>query len=97
MVANLSACVHVELKALVDCLWGKSEDEILTTGKVPMPQSIAMNSSISPASSRIASQPAHVRADHGDEMFFVFGTSSWSYHIEVTEEEELLSKKIMKY
>ncbi|XP_035867868.1 carboxylesterase 4A-like isoform X1 [Phyllostomus discolor] len=26
------------------------------------------------------SKPTHVRADHGDEMFFAFGTSSWSSH-----------------
>ncbi|XP_035867870.1 liver carboxylesterase-like isoform X3 [Phyllostomus discolor] len=43
------------------------------------------------------SKPTHVRADHGDEMFFAFGTSSWSSHIKVTEEEQLLGRKMMKY
>ncbi|XP_069312766.1 cocaine esterase-like isoform X2 [Eulemur rufifrons] len=42
-------------------------------------------------------KPPHVKADHGDEIFFVFGTSFWGKHIEVTEEEELLSRKMMKY
>ncbi|KAF5919623.1 cocaine esterase isoform X1 [Diceros bicornis minor] len=42
-------------------------------------------------------KPPHVRADHGDEVFFVFGNYLWSSYIEITEEEELLSRKIMKY
>ncbi|XP_025776708.1 cocaine esterase isoform X1 [Puma concolor] len=42
-------------------------------------------------------KPPHVRADHGDEMFFVFGTAFWKGYVKVTEEEELLSRKIMKY
>ncbi|KAM8776078.1 cocaine esterase-like [Rhynchonycteris naso] len=43
------------------------------------------------------SKPAYVKADHSDEKFFVFGTFFWSNHIEVTEEEELLSRTMMKY
>ncbi|XP_066205155.1 cocaine esterase [Saccopteryx leptura] len=43
------------------------------------------------------SKPAYVKADHSDQKFFVFGTFFWSNHIEVTEEEELLSRKMMKY
>nr|XP_055162650.1 cocaine esterase-like [Nyctereutes procyonoides]XP_055162651.1 cocaine esterase-like [Nyctereutes procyonoides]XP_055162652.1 cocaine esterase-like [Nyctereutes procyonoides]XP_055162653.1 cocaine esterase-like [Nyctereutes procyonoides] len=39
----------------------------------------------------------HVRADHGDELLFVFGTISWRGYVKVTEEEKLLSRKIMKY
>ncbi|GAB5582352.1 cocaine esterase isoform X1 [Prionailurus iriomotensis] len=42
-------------------------------------------------------KPPHVRADHGDEMFFVFGAAFWKGYVEVTEEEELLSRKMMKY
>ncbi|XP_027475640.1 cocaine esterase [Zalophus californianus] len=43
------------------------------------------------------SKPPHVRADHGDELLFVFGTLSWRGYVEVTEEEKLLSRKMMKY
>ncbi|XP_006878965.1 PREDICTED: cocaine esterase [Elephantulus edwardii] len=43
------------------------------------------------------SKPPHVKADHGDEIFFVFGAFSWNNFMEFTEEEQLLSKKIMKY
>ncbi|XP_049719805.1 cocaine esterase isoform X2 [Elephas maximus indicus] len=42
-------------------------------------------------------KPPYVKADHGDEIFFVFGSFSWNSYIEVTEEEELLSRKVMKY
>ncbi|XP_014709711.3 cocaine esterase [Equus asinus] len=42
-------------------------------------------------------KPPHVKADHGDEVLFVFGTYFWGNYIEVTEEEWLLSRKIMKY
>ncbi|XP_012516028.1 PREDICTED: cocaine esterase [Propithecus coquereli] len=42
-------------------------------------------------------RPPHVKADHGDEIFFLLGTSYWGKHIELTEEEELLSRRMMKY
>ncbi|XP_076988783.1 LOW QUALITY PROTEIN: cocaine esterase [Tamandua tetradactyla] len=42
-------------------------------------------------------KPPHVRADHGDEIIFVFGPSSWNGSIDITEEELLLSRKLMKY
>ncbi|XP_042133153.2 acylcarnitine hydrolase-like isoform X1 [Peromyscus maniculatus bairdii] len=42
-------------------------------------------------------RPHHVKADHGDEIFFVFGSSYWGIRFDFTEEEELLSRKIMKY
>ncbi|XP_021511025.1 acylcarnitine hydrolase-like isoform X2 [Meriones unguiculatus] len=42
-------------------------------------------------------RPPHVKADHGDEIFFVFGSSFWGSKFEFTEEEELLSRRIMKY
>uniref|UniRef100_A0A8C9QN38 Carboxylesterase type B domain-containing protein n=1 Tax=Spermophilus dauricus TaxID=99837 RepID=A0A8C9QN38_SPEDA len=39
-------------------------------------------------------KPPHVKADHGDEIIFVFG----SYiNVKLTEEEELLNKRMMKY
>uniref|UniRef100_A0A673VEL8 Carboxylic ester hydrolase n=1 Tax=Suricata suricatta TaxID=37032 RepID=A0A673VEL8_SURSU len=42
-------------------------------------------------------KPPHVRADHGDEIVFVFGTAFQRGYVEVTEEEELFSRKMMKY
>uniref|UniRef100_A0A8C5Z4P0 Carboxylic ester hydrolase n=1 Tax=Marmota marmota marmota TaxID=9994 RepID=A0A8C5Z4P0_MARMA len=38
-------------------------------------------------------RPLHVKADHSDEIIFVFG----SFKVEFTEEEELLSRRMMKY
>ncbi|XP_005403768.1 PREDICTED: acylcarnitine hydrolase-like isoform X2 [Chinchilla lanigera] len=43
------------------------------------------------------SKPPHVKADHCDEMFFVFGSLFWNNKLDLTEEEELLSKRMMKY
>uniref|UniRef100_A0A8C0ZRZ8 Carboxylic ester hydrolase n=1 Tax=Castor canadensis TaxID=51338 RepID=A0A8C0ZRZ8_CASCN len=40
-------------------------------------------------------KPPHVKADHGDEILFVFGSSFCG--IDLTEEEELLSRRMMKY
>uniref|UniRef100_A0A8C5KFD8 Carboxylic ester hydrolase n=1 Tax=Jaculus jaculus TaxID=51337 RepID=A0A8C5KFD8_JACJA len=42
-------------------------------------------------------KPPHVKADHGDEVPFVFGLSFWGNNIDFTEEEELLSRRMMKY
>ncbi|XP_006155639.1 cocaine esterase [Tupaia chinensis] len=42
-------------------------------------------------------KPPHVKADHGDEIIFVFGFFFSNNHIQVTEEEEQLSRKMMKY
>lgn len=42
-------------------------------------------------------KPPHVKADHGDEVAFVFGIFTWIHDIEFTEEELLLSRMIMKY
>ncbi|KAM9192137.1 LOW QUALITY PROTEIN: cocaine esterase [Dugong dugon] len=42
-------------------------------------------------------KPPYVKADHGDEILFVFRSFSWNSCIEITEEEKLLSKKVMKY
>nr|XP_042133150.1 pyrethroid hydrolase Ces2e-like isoform X2 [Peromyscus maniculatus bairdii] len=42
-------------------------------------------------------RPPHVKADHDDEISFVFGSSFWGSKFDFTEEEELLSRKIMKY
>ncbi|XP_023565020.1 pyrethroid hydrolase Ces2e-like isoform X4 [Octodon degus] len=43
------------------------------------------------------SRPPHVKADHCDEMFLVFGSLFWNNKLDLTEEEELLSKRMMKY
>ncbi|CAO2610077.1 Acylcarnitine hydrolase, partial [Lemmus lemmus] len=42
-------------------------------------------------------KPPHVKADHGDEILFVFGSFFWGMKIDLTEEEELLNRRMMKY
>ncbi|KAM4833751.1 acylcarnitine hydrolase-like [Thomomys bottae] len=42
-------------------------------------------------------KPPHVRADHGDEVAFVFGSSFCGSPPGFSEEEELLSRRMMKY
>jgi carboxylesterase type B len=42
-------------------------------------------------------KPPHVKADHGDEILFVFGSSFCGSKVDLTEEEELLSRRMMKY
>nr|XP_034378066.1 pyrethroid hydrolase Ces2e isoform X3 [Arvicanthis niloticus] len=42
-------------------------------------------------------RPPHVKADHADEIFLVFGYQFGNIKLPHTEEEELLSRKIMKY
>ncbi|KAF7482549.1 cocaine esterase isoform X1 [Marmota monax] len=42
-------------------------------------------------------KPPHVKADHGDEIIFVFGSYINGIRIELTEEEELLNRRMMKY
>ncbi|XP_037062079.1 acylcarnitine hydrolase-like [Peromyscus leucopus] len=42
-------------------------------------------------------KPPHVKADHGDEVPFVFGSFFWSAKFDLTEEEELLKRRMMKY
>ncbi|XP_076695640.2 cocaine esterase-like isoform X4 [Callospermophilus lateralis] len=43
-------------------------------------------------------RPPHVKADHGDDEFvFVFGSYINGIRVELTEEEELLKKRMMKY
>ncbi|KAM5262855.1 cocaine esterase-like [Ctenodactylus gundi] len=42
-------------------------------------------------------KPPYVKADHGDEILFVFGGSLWGNKIDFTEEELLLSRRMMKY
>ncbi|XP_027261574.1 acylcarnitine hydrolase-like [Cricetulus griseus] len=42
-------------------------------------------------------RPPHVKADHGDEVPFVFGSSFWGIKPDFTEEEELLSRRRMTY
>ncbi|XP_052583838.1 acylcarnitine hydrolase-like isoform X3 [Peromyscus californicus insignis] len=42
-------------------------------------------------------RPPHVKADHGDEVPFVFGPFFFGMKIDFTEEEKLLSRRMMKY
>uniref|UniRef100_G1T441 Carboxylic ester hydrolase n=1 Tax=Oryctolagus cuniculus TaxID=9986 RepID=G1T441_RABIT len=41
--------------------------------------------------------PPHVRGDHGDELLFVFRSFLFGSKVPLTEEEELLSRRVMKY
>ncbi|XP_036044356.1 liver carboxylesterase-like isoform X3 [Onychomys torridus] len=42
-------------------------------------------------------RPPHVRADHGDHGVFVFGSHLWGMEVDLTEEEKLLNRRMMKY
>ncbi|XP_035138660.1 cocaine esterase isoform X1 [Callithrix jacchus] len=42
-------------------------------------------------------RPPHVKADHADELPYVFGSLFWGNYVKFTEEEEQLSRKMMKY
>nr|XP_004663523.2 acylcarnitine hydrolase-like [Jaculus jaculus] len=42
-------------------------------------------------------RPPHVKADHGDEVAFVLGSFFWGMKFDLTEEEKLLSRRMMKY
>ncbi|XP_013371567.1 PREDICTED: acylcarnitine hydrolase-like [Chinchilla lanigera] len=42
-------------------------------------------------------RPPHVKADHADEVPFVFGSFLWGQKAPFTEEEKLLNKRMMKY
>ncbi|XP_040838501.1 cocaine esterase-like isoform X1 [Ochotona curzoniae] len=42
-------------------------------------------------------RPPSVRADHGDELAFLFRSTFYGRKVTLTEEEELLSRKMMKY
>ncbi|XP_027261561.1 acylcarnitine hydrolase isoform X1 [Cricetulus griseus] len=42
-------------------------------------------------------RPPHVKADHGDEVLFVFGPFSSGMKFDLPEEEELLNRRMMKY
>ncbi|XP_049999630.1 liver carboxylesterase isoform X3 [Alexandromys fortis] len=42
-------------------------------------------------------RPSHVRADHADHAAFVFGSDFWGLKIDLTEEEKLLNRRMMKY
>ncbi|GAB1293542.1 Carboxylic ester hydrolase [Apodemus speciosus] len=42
-------------------------------------------------------RPPHIKADHADELPFVFGYFFWETKFDFTEEEKLLSKRTMKY
>nr|XP_034378073.1 pyrethroid hydrolase Ces2a isoform X3 [Arvicanthis niloticus] len=42
-------------------------------------------------------RPSHVKADHGDDILFVFGSHLFGMNFDLTEEEELLKRRMMKY
>ncbi|XP_040838508.1 cocaine esterase-like [Ochotona curzoniae] len=42
-------------------------------------------------------RPSHVRADHGDEIPFLFRSTFFGTKVTLIEEEELLSRRMMKY
>uniref|UniRef100_A0A8C8UFA2 Acylcarnitine hydrolase-like n=1 Tax=Peromyscus maniculatus bairdii TaxID=230844 RepID=A0A8C8UFA2_PERMB len=42
-------------------------------------------------------RPPHVKADHGDEVPFVFGSFVFGMKLDLTEEEDLLNRRMMKY
>ncbi|XP_052022978.1 pyrethroid hydrolase Ces2a-like isoform X1 [Apodemus sylvaticus] len=42
-------------------------------------------------------RPSNVRADHGDDLVFIFGSYLWAMNLDLTEEEELLKRRVMKY
>ncbi|XP_038168431.1 acylcarnitine hydrolase-like isoform X4 [Arvicola amphibius] len=42
-------------------------------------------------------RPPYVKADHGDEVTFVFGSFFFGMKLDLTEEEELLNRRMMKY
>ncbi|XP_048211359.1 pyrethroid hydrolase Ces2e-like [Perognathus longimembris pacificus] len=42
-------------------------------------------------------RPPHVKADHGDEIAFVLGSTFFGSNPHFSEEEELLSRRMMKY
>ncbi|KAM7332495.1 hypothetical protein ACRRTK_009203 [Alexandromys fortis] len=42
-------------------------------------------------------RPPYVKADHGDELSFVFGSYIFGIKLFLTEEEELLNRRMMKY
>ncbi|XP_058531044.1 cocaine esterase-like [Ochotona princeps] len=42
-------------------------------------------------------RPSHVKANHGDEIAFLFRSFFFGGNVTLTEEEELLSKRMMKY
>ncbi|XP_042133464.1 pyrethroid hydrolase Ces2e-like [Peromyscus maniculatus bairdii] len=42
-------------------------------------------------------KPRHVKADHGDEVFFIFGSFFWGVKFDLTGKEKGLSRRMMKY
>ncbi|XP_031196984.1 acylcarnitine hydrolase-like isoform X2 [Mastomys coucha] len=42
-------------------------------------------------------RPSHVKADHGDELYLIFGSFFWGTKFDFTAEEKVLSRKMMKY
>ncbi|KAL6055279.1 hypothetical protein STEG23_007299 [Scotinomys teguina] len=42
-------------------------------------------------------KPRHVKADHGDEVFLIFGSFFWGVKFDLTVKEKLLSRRMMEY
>ncbi|XP_028635131.1 pyrethroid hydrolase Ces2a-like isoform X2 [Grammomys surdaster] len=42
-------------------------------------------------------RPSHVKADHGDDIVFIFGSYLCGMNVDLTKEEELLKRRMMKY
>ncbi|XP_021488549.1 acylcarnitine hydrolase-like [Meriones unguiculatus] len=42
-------------------------------------------------------RPRHVKADHGDEVFLIFGSFFWGAKFDLTVREKVLSRRMMKY
>ncbi|XP_052023011.1 pyrethroid hydrolase Ces2a-like isoform X3 [Apodemus sylvaticus] len=42
-------------------------------------------------------RPFYPKADHGDDIHFIFGSYFWGLKFDLTEEEELLKRRVMKY
>ncbi|EHB11080.1 Carboxylesterase 2 [Heterocephalus glaber] len=131
MVANLSGCGQNDSEAMVRCLRGKSEEQILAITKsfkiIPAvvdgaflprhPQELLASADFQPVPSIISVsndeygwslpmhppdflkniRPPYTKADHGDEIPFVFGYFLWGNLVHFTEEEELLNRRMMKY
>ncbi|XP_028635126.1 pyrethroid hydrolase Ces2a-like [Grammomys surdaster] len=42
-------------------------------------------------------RPSHVKADHSDDLLFIFGSYFFGMNFDLTKEEELLKRRMMKY
>ncbi|XP_036044745.1 pyrethroid hydrolase Ces2e-like [Onychomys torridus] len=85
VVANLSGFEAMDSEPLVHCLRESSYVPVYFYEFQHQP-SFLKNS-----------RPPHMKADHGHEVPFVFGPFFFGMKTDLTEEEELLNKRMMKY